>query len=119
MSDLTISSTPEESSAAAPSSLSEVASLAPAGPSGQFQSGDRSPPSGRKDFAISAAQMALENLVAGDLGSSGEVFITAWGDATTSNKPLEWTGRQKLSSAPPFAPCLPLRGSVRRIGGKF
>lgn len=31
------------------------------------------------------------------------------------NKPLEWTGPQDLSAAPPKAPCLPLRGSVRRI----
>jgi len=28
------------------------------------------------------------------------------------NKPLEWTGLQLLSAAPPIAHCLPLRGSV-------
>ncbi len=33
----------------------------------------------------------------------------------TSNKPLEWTGHHQQSAAPPQAPCLPLRGSVRRI----
>jgi hypothetical protein len=32
----------------------------------------------------------------------------------TSNKPLEWTGHHHLSATPPQAPCLPLRGSVRR-----
>ena len=32
-----------------------------------------------------------------------------------SNKPLEWTGRRQSSASPPQAPCLPLRGSVRRI----
>ncbi len=30
-----------------------------------------------------------------------------------ANKPLEWTGHLILSAAPPQAPCLPLRGSVR------
>jgi hypothetical protein len=39
---------------------------------------------------------------------------TAYEDATPSNKPLEWTGRQQLSATPPKTPCLPLRGSVIR-----
>jgi hypothetical protein len=35
----------------------------------------------------------------------------------SSNKPLEWTGHRNVH--PAFkSPCLPLRGSVRRIGGK-
>ena len=34
----------------------------------------------------------------------------------TSNKPLEWTGHHQLSTSPPDTLCLPLRGSVRRIG---
>ena len=29
--------------------------------------------------------------------------------------PLEWTGRHYLPAAPPQAPCLPLRGSVRLL----
>jgi hypothetical protein len=37
-----------------------------------------------------------------------------WG-SDTSNTPLERTGRLQLLAAPPQAPCLPLRGSVRRI----
>jgi hypothetical protein len=36
-------------------------------------------------------------------------------DGAPSNKPLEWTGHHLLSAPPPQAPCLPLRGSVRRI----
>jgi len=32
-----------------------------------------------------------------------------------ANKPLEWKGHHQLSAAPPLSPCLPLRGSVRRI----
>ena len=35
-----------------------------------------------------------------------------------ANKPFEWTGRHLLSASPPQAPCLPLKGSVRRIGGR-
>ena len=31
------------------------------------------------------------------------------------NKPLEWTGLQQLTAFAPQSPCLPLRGSVRRI----
>jgi hypothetical protein len=34
----------------------------------------------------------------------------------TSNTSLEWTGRPQLSAKPSQALCLPLRGSVRRIG---
>jgi hypothetical protein len=30
----------------------------------------------------------------------------------TSNKPFEWTGNEHLSSSPPKAPSLPLKGSV-------
>jgi hypothetical protein len=33
----------------------------------------------------------------------------------TPNKPLEWSGRHQRSASPPEAPCLPLKGSVRRI----
>lgn len=32
------------------------------------------------------------------------------------NQPLEWTGHQLLSAVTPQASCLPLMGSVRRIG---
>jgi len=35
------------------------------------------------------------------------------------NKPLEWTGPHPLSVPPPQAPCLPLRGSVRRIAKRL
>ena len=34
----------------------------------------------------------------------------------TPNKPLEWTGHHQLSTGPAQIHCLPLRGSVRRIG---
>ena len=34
--------------------------------------------------------------------------------SATSNKPLECTGHNQLSSAPPQTPCLPLRGSVNQ-----
>ena len=37
-------------------------------------------------------------------------------EGDTSNKPFEWTGLHQLSAAPPQASCLPLKGSVRRIG---
>ena len=37
----------------------------------------------------------------------------SWHDRP-SNKPLEWTGPHLVSALPPNAPCLPLRGSVRR-----
>jgi hypothetical protein len=37
----------------------------------------------------------------------------ARGDATPSNKPLEWTGHHEQPGTPPQVPCLPLRGSVR------
>jgi hypothetical protein len=33
-----------------------------------------------------------------------------------ANTPLEWTGPHRLSAAPHQALCLPLRGSVRKIG---
>jgi len=33
------------------------------------------------------------------------------------NRPLEWTGRHQLSAAPKHSPCLPLRGSIRRLAG--
>jgi hypothetical protein len=33
-----------------------------------------------------------------------------------SNQPLEWTGHHLFFSTPPQATCLPLKGSVRRIG---
>jgi len=33
--------------------------------------------------------------------------------SVTSNKPLEWTGHHLVSATPPYALCLPLRGSVR------
>jgi hypothetical protein len=36
----------------------------------------------------------------------------ARGDATPSNKPLEWTGHHEQPGTPPQVPCLPLRGSV-------
>ncbi len=37
------------------------------------------------------------------------------GDGLPSNKPLEWTGHHKISATARQSPCLPLRGSVRRI----
>ena len=36
----------------------------------------------------------------------------------TPNKPLEWTGHHQLSTGPAQIHCLPLRGSVRRIGSQ-
>ena len=35
------------------------------------------------------------------------------------NKPLEWKGPHPLSALKPQAPCLPLRGSVRRMVGRL
>jgi hypothetical protein len=32
------------------------------------------------------------------------------------NQPLEWTGRRSIAAQPPHTSCLPLRGSVIRIG---
>ena len=37
--------------------------------------------------------------------------------ADASNKPLEWTGRRQAVAKPPQAPYLPLRDSVREMGG--
>jgi hypothetical protein len=37
-------------------------------------------------------------------------------EGDTSSMPFEWTGHLQPSAAPPQAPCLPLRGSVQRIG---
>lgn len=42
-----------------------------------------------------------------------KVFLSYMGGGDTSNKPLEWTGQHHISTSPPQAPCLPLRGSVR------
>lgn len=36
-----------------------------------------------------------------------------------SNPPLEWTGHHQCLASPPPAPCLPLRSSVREMGGQF
>lgn len=33
-----------------------------------------------------------------------------------SNKPFEWSGRHKFSATPPYASCLPLKGSVMQFG---
>jgi len=36
-------------------------------------------------------------------------------ESDTSNKPFEWSGHHQLTASPPQAPCLPLKGGVRRI----
>jgi hypothetical protein len=36
----------------------------------------------------------------------------------TSNKAFEWTVHHQRSASPPKAPCLLLKGSVRRIGSQ-
>jgi len=59
-------------------------------------------------------------LIAGDSGVDAKVCARCLWRSDTSNTPLEWAGHHKLSAAPPQAPCLPLRGSVRRTdeGGR-
>jgi hypothetical protein len=50
------------------------------------------------------------------MGSAGDAKVRArslW-RSDTSNKPLERSGHHQQSASPPQAPCLPLRGSVRR-----
>jgi hypothetical protein len=47
---------------------------------------------------------------------SAEVRSRFLREGDTSNKTFEWTGRHQLPAAPPQALCLPLKGSVRRIG---
>jgi hypothetical protein len=62
--------------------------------------------------SISPATMEGRRFLWSLLGWYG--CCSLWRSAT-SNKPLEWTGHNQPSCAPPQTPCLPLRGSVQVV----
>jgi hypothetical protein len=49
---------------------------------------------------------------------AGEVCERFLCEGDTSNKPFELTGHHQFSAVSPQSPCLPLKGSVRRIGSQ-
>jgi hypothetical protein len=53
--------------------------------------------------------------IQGLITKAPERELFAW---ISPNKPFEWTGRNHLTASHPKAPCLPLKGSVRRTTTK-